>query len=87
MKKPQIRIQNQGKIIVEPGEVGLLVMFPDGQIEGAPSMTQATAKARAWFKANVEIGAAGVGTIEWRGDCGSEKGTPNLRFMVFTANT
>lgn len=58
----------QGRAIVETdGAGGILVMFPDGTVEGAKTTASAARKAAAWFKQYLPQGAkTGTGVIEWR---------------------
>lgn len=62
------KVQRQGRIVIErDSEFGdYLLMSPDGSVTYAKTKRIAEAKARAWFKENVESGKIGLGIIEWR---------------------
>ncbi len=61
-----ISIQSQGKVIIEPDGDGFLILFPDGEVQGAATKQRANTKIKHWFRDNVRHDAIGVGMIEWR---------------------
>ena len=58
-------VHGQGKLVVQPGDEGLLVMMPDGSIVAAADAAEADRQARAWIKKHMHIDAINVATIEW----------------------
>lgn len=62
--------KNQGRIIVEHGDGGFLVMTPDGQIYRRPTERGVLAIARRWGRDHMDDGTTvGLTEVEWRG-CG-----------------
>jgi hypothetical protein len=59
-------VQKQGMCVVERDGDGFLVMFPDGNLQGAMTKAQAEKACSQWFKQHVDADSIGVGTIEWR---------------------
>jgi hypothetical protein len=64
--KPEIKIQKQGKCVIQSDFPTFLVMTPDGHISGAPSRKSAEKICRDFFRRTISAGCAGVGEIEWR---------------------
>jgi hypothetical protein len=60
-------VHSQGKIVVQPGDEGLLVMMPDGDIRAAADVAEANRLARAWIKKHMRADAINVTTVEWIG--------------------
>jgi len=63
-----VAIRQQGVVVVETDGRGYMVNYPDGEIEGARSHSDAEGKAKKWLEKNLEETpeAFGVGSIEWR---------------------
>jgi hypothetical protein len=61
------KLMNQGTAIVEKGEFGLLVMLPDGSVEGVANDKKAESIIKNWCKRHLPKDAGyGLCTIEWR---------------------
>jgi len=62
-------VAKQGTTVIEAtDENGILVMHPDGTIEGARNAKHAARLANRWYQANLPAGAkVGVGEVDWRG--------------------
>jgi hypothetical protein len=77
VQKPSV--ESQGKIIVESdGKSGVLVMYPDGMIEGHRNPKKADKAIRAWCAARMDPNACTiyVAQVEWRHGLVPPKGKP-----------
>ena len=58
-------VHRQGKIVVQPGDEGLLVMMPDGSVAAAADAAEANKLARDWIRKYMHVDEINVATIEW----------------------
>jgi len=64
--RPKIRIQSQGKIIMDADGPGWLMMTPNGELTFHLSRAAAEKAAKSWFHKHLDPSKIGAGVIEWR---------------------